>query len=261
MKVGVAVKLFWESPPAIRYAIDRGMLPREAESTAWFMELVSKWYKLMSARQPMFALSHMDESRYQNAIETLSLAFETVQTMKMGMTAHRKPSQAGLLIATHVVLKLQKSLLDDRGTAWRTCFSIIRLRKPVSSAYNTKCALKLVCGSQFLHTQSSSSYELDGSVYLADLLAHGTKHTVHDPDPLQNVENLFVESLSIEEEDILCYAGRFILKGVMEGIDDCHTCKTLETLGSGLVAGCLQAASQRVAGRVFETPDINPCAI
>lgn len=185
----------------------------------------------------MFALSHMDESRYQNAIETLSLAFETVQTMKMGMTAHRKPSQAGLLIATHVVLKLQKSLLDDRGqrflltgTLTQDClenlFFIIRLRKPLLSAYNTKCALKLVCGSQFLHTQSSSSYELDGSVYLADLLAHGTKHTVHDPDPLQDVENLFVESLSIEEGDILCYVGRFILKGVMEGIDDCHTCKS-----------------------------------
>ncbi|KAG0429581.1 hypothetical protein HPB47_023511 [Ixodes persulcatus] len=58
------------------------MLPREAESTAWFMELVLKWYKLLSARHPMFALSHMDESKYQNAIETLSLAVETIQTMK-----------------------------------------------------------------------------------------------------------------------------------------------------------------------------------
>ncbi|CAN8015308.1 hypothetical protein HPB47_023512 [Ixodes persulcatus] len=115
---------------------------------------------------------------------------------------------------------MKESLLDDRGYRFlltgrltqdclENLFSVIRLRKPVPSAYDMKCALKLVCVSEFLHTPSSSSYELDDSVFLAGLLAHGTKHIVHDPDPLQDVENLFVESLSIEEEDILCYVGGF----------------------------------------------------
>lgn len=270
MKVGVAVKLFRESPPAIRYLIEREMLPKDAESTAWFMELVSNWYKLMSARHPMFALSRIDTSKYQSALEILSLAVDTVQTMKMGVTAHWKPSQAGLLISTHVVLKLQESLLGDRGYRFlltgrltqdclENLFSVIRLRKPVPNAYDMKCALKLVCVSQFLHTPSSSSYELDDSVYLADLLAHGTKHTVEDADPLQDVENLFVETLSIEEEDILCYVGGFILKGMMEGIEDCQTCKGALLGGSDSQYGALTLYKEYVQGAnnlLYPTDDV-----
>lgn len=237
MKVGVAVKLFREAPPAIRYLIDRGVLPEEAETTAWFMELISKWYKLMSARHPKFALSRLDTSKYQNAIEKLSLAVETVRMMKMGLTAHWKPSQAGLLISTDVVLRLQTVLLGDGGYRFlltgrltqdclENLFSVIRLRKPVPNAYDMKYALKLVCVSQFLHTPSSTSYEQDDSVYLADLLAHGTKHAAEDADPLRDVENSFVESLTMEEEDILFYVGGFILKGMANTIEGCNRCKS-----------------------------------
>lgn len=88
----VAVKLFRESLSTIRYLINRGMLSRAAESAAWFMEHVSEWYKLISTRHPMFALRHMSESKYEIAIETLFLAVENIQTIKMGTTAHWKPS-------------------------------------------------------------------------------------------------------------------------------------------------------------------------
>lgn len=40
------------------------------------MELISKWYKLMSARHPMLALSRLDTSKYQNVIEKLFLAVD-----------------------------------------------------------------------------------------------------------------------------------------------------------------------------------------
>lgn len=113
MKVGATVKLFREAPPPIRFLIDRGVLPEEAETTAWSMELNSKWYKLMSAHHPMLALSRLDTSKYQNAIEKLSLAVETVWMMKMGLTAHWMPSQAGLLISNDVVLQLKTVLLGD----------------------------------------------------------------------------------------------------------------------------------------------------
>lgn len=95
------------------------------------------------------------------------------------------------------------------------------------NAYDMKYALKLVCVSQFLHTPSSTSYEQDDSVYLADLLAHGTKHSVEDADPLQDVENSFVESLTMEEDDVLLfYVGGFILKGMAKTIEGCNRCKS-----------------------------------
>lgn len=42
MKVAVAVQLSQEAPPAIRFLIKEGLLKREVETTAWFMELISK---------------------------------------------------------------------------------------------------------------------------------------------------------------------------------------------------------------------------
>lgn len=53
MKVGVAVQLFREAPPAIRFLVKEVLVEPEAETTAWYMELVSRWYAVMSlAIQP-----------------------------------------------------------------------------------------------------------------------------------------------------------------------------------------------------------------
>lgn len=41
----------------------------------------------------------------------------TVRGMKMGGNSHWKPSQAGLIISTHVVVMLQHYLLDVKGYA------------------------------------------------------------------------------------------------------------------------------------------------
>ncbi|KAH7937254.1 hypothetical protein HPB49_009620 [Dermacentor silvarum] len=71
--------------------------------------------------------------------------------MQMGSTSQWKPSQAGLIVATTVVLRLQDVLLktDDykfflTGRLLQDCldnrFSVVRQRKPVPNAYDMKCA-------------------------------------------------------------------------------------------------------------------------
>ncbi|KAH7949093.1 hypothetical protein HPB49_005102 [Dermacentor silvarum] len=115
MKVGIAVQFFKESPAATRCLIREKVLEPEAETTAWFLELISKWYKLMSSRHPSVALSCRDMAKYHAALDTLCLALETIQGMQMGSTSQWKPSQAGLMTATTVVSRLQDVLLktDD----------------------------------------------------------------------------------------------------------------------------------------------------
>lgn len=155
MKVGVAVQLFREAPPAIQFLVKEGLIEPEAETTAWFMELVSSWYALMSSRHPTMALSRRNMVKYSKALDRLNLAMETVRTMKVGVTSHWKPSQAGLLILTTVVLRLQKVLLDNEGYDFlltsrllqdclENLFSVVRLMKPVPNAYDLKLALRLV---------------------------------------------------------------------------------------------------------------------
>lgn len=98
MKVGVAVQLFRKAPQAIRFLIKEGVLKEEAETTAWFMELISKWYALMSSRHPTMALSRRSRAKYSEAPDTLHISMEAIRTMKIGATSHWKPSQADVLI-------------------------------------------------------------------------------------------------------------------------------------------------------------------
>lgn len=102
----------------------------------------------------------------------------------MGTTSNWKPSQAGLLISTTFVVRLQGVLLSDEGYEFfltsrllQDClenhFSVVRLMKSVPSAYDMKCALRLVSVSQFSHTPRTGSYELDDREYFVGLLSQG----------------------------------------------------------------------------------------
>ena len=157
--------------------------------------------------------------------------------MNMGATAHWKPSQAGLLVSTTVVLRLSDELLNRRsykylltGRLSQDCleniFSVLRLRKPVPSAYDIKCALKLICVGQFLYTPTSSSYNVDDSMHLADLLDPALKKQVQDVNQeYDELENLFVCELTTVECDILAYLGGFLLRSVKKSIGNCEDCE------------------------------------
>ncbi|XP_049267586.1 uncharacterized protein LOC125756720 [Rhipicephalus sanguineus] len=239
-KVNVAVQMFREAPPAIRYLIKQGELEPEAEATAWFLELVSKWYTLMSSRHPADALSYFDHLKHEDAVKILQLACTTFCRINMGKTAHWKPSQAGMMISTTVVLCLSKELLKKRGYRYlltgrliqdchENIFCVVRLRKPVPSTYDVKCALKLICVSQFLHTPTSSSYNLDNSLHLADLLDPSIKKPVleesQENKEAEELENVLLYELTAVERDILAYVGGFLLKSILKSTDECKDCK------------------------------------
>ncbi|KAH6944586.1 hypothetical protein HPB50_004109 [Hyalomma asiaticum] len=154
----------------------------------------------------------------------------------MGATSHWKPSQAGLLISTTVVLRLQELLLSDEGYEFfltsrllqdclENLFSVVRLMKPVPSAYDLKCALRLVSVSQFLHTPRTASYELDDREYLVDLLSQGKNNCIENElEEIDDSEILLIEALSSTECSILFYLGGFILKGMLKSVK-CVKCK------------------------------------
>lgn len=236
MKVGVALQFFREAAPAIRFLVKEGLLDPSAETTAWFFDLVSKWYALMSSRHPTLALSHRNMEKYYAALKTLRLAAETIQGMNMGATSQWKPSQAGLLISTTVVLRLQEVFLGNERYEFfltsrllqdclENLFSVVRLRKPVPTAYDLKCALRLVSVSQFLHTPRTTSYELDDREYLVDLLSQAKKQCSENlPEEIDDSEILFIEELTSTECSILYYLGGFILKSVLKSVS-CSQCK------------------------------------
>lgn len=209
----------------------------EADTTAWFFDLLRKWYSLMSSRHPVLALSKVDLSRYEEAVGILHLAQDTVRHMKMGMTSHWKPSQAGLLISTSVVLSLSEELLSKHrykyvltGRLNQDCleniFSVLRLKKPIPNAYDVKCALKLICVGQFLHTPKSTSYDVDDSLHLVDLLDPTLRNKPMDfGDDEEHLEDLFIEEITSVECDILAFFGGFLVRGVLKTTNNCEHCR------------------------------------
>ncbi|KAH7947703.1 hypothetical protein HPB52_015213 [Rhipicephalus sanguineus] len=164
---------------------------------------------------PVVALSKIDPSRYQGAVDTLMLAQDTLRHMKMEPTAHWKPSQAGLLISTSVVLSLAEELLSLRGYKYlltsrliqdclENVFSIVRMKKPVPSAYDVKSSLKLICVGQFLHTPKSSSYDSDDGLHLADLLGASLEKSLEEfINDEEHLENLTLDELQSDLQQVI----------------------------------------------------------
>ncbi|KAH7960653.1 hypothetical protein HPB49_022063 [Dermacentor silvarum] len=98
-------------------------------------------------------------------------------------------------------------------------------KKPVPSAYDVKCALKLICVGQFVNTPTSSSYGVDDSTHLADLLDPSFKQDQVEGQEPEELENLFVYALTTEECDILAYLGGFLLKSVICFLGECKDCE------------------------------------
>ncbi|CAN7951365.1 unnamed protein product, partial [Ixodes pacificus] len=83
-----------------------------------------------------------------------------------------------------------------------------------------------ICVSQFLFTPTSSSYKVDDSMHLADLLDPALKKHVQDVNQeSEELENLFVCELTAVECDILAYLGGFILRFVKKSIGNCEDCE------------------------------------
>lgn len=125
--------------------------------------------------------------------------------------------------------KRRLQVLPDKqiapGLSRKSVFGL-RIRKPVPSAYNMKCALKLVSVSQFLFTPSTTSYDVDDAQYPIDMLSTGMQEQVAaETEAIDDSEIPFVEELTSAERDILFHIGGFLIKGILKSIGHCEKCK------------------------------------
>lgn len=105
-------------------------------------------------------------------------------------------------------------------------------QKSVLNAYNMKCALKLLCLRQFLHTQTNTSYDVVDSHYLVDILSRGMRECAEAKvDEINDAEVLFIVELTSTEFSILFHFRGFLVKGTLKTIDKSEQCRGAE-LGS-----------------------------
>lgn len=79
-----------------------------------------------------------------------------------------------------------------------------------------------------MNTPTSSSYNEDDSLHLADILDPSFKAQVAQESgenkEAEELENVLYATTAVER-DILAYVGGFLLKSILKSIDECKDCK------------------------------------
>ncbi|KAG0429061.1 hypothetical protein HPB47_023997, partial [Ixodes persulcatus] len=145
MKVGPAFSLLnSDTGAALRLLVDDGTLEKSAVTTAWFVETMFRWFRLMTSRTTKLALSHFDDVQYGKAVgflEEIIQLFEQLSIVDGGKIAW-KPVQTGFILATTSVLELQKLFLESYDFKFvflsrlsqdvlKNLFSTLRCKNPV----------------------------------------------------------------------------------------------------------------------------------
>jgi hypothetical protein len=153
---------------AILYQISAKNIEAKHQTTAWFLMLMQKWFKLMTSRSQNMAMSNANPKEHDAAITFFHTFMEIVTNLKTNDNVW-KPFQAGLLLSTQAALDLQHIYLNKENfryimlgrltqDALENLFSMIRSRSSAPDARDFKCALRMVCLSQFEGKINNSSY-------------------------------------------------------------------------------------------------------
>lgn len=146
-------------------------------TTAWFIDILSKWFYYMTSRHPACALSRMRETSYNNAIQFLHEFIEIILNLYVGESRLWKPSQTGAIISTMSVLTLQHHFVIEKNNSFlltsrfsqdcvENLFSSVRVKQPLPTAVQFKNNLRLLSICQYLKNPSKTNYAEDDRVFL-----------------------------------------------------------------------------------------------
>lgn len=130
-------------------------IDKKCFTTAWFFEMMHKWFCVINCHSTILAVSHSKEEEYSNTISFLKEVMFVIETMKVDKNEYWKPFQTGILLATQTVLDIQDTYIIESNLkypmlgrftqdALENLFSNVRSRNPVRNAKEFKTALRLI---------------------------------------------------------------------------------------------------------------------
>lgn len=212
-------------------------------TTAWYINLIERWFTLMTSRHPTLALSKLSVIKYNETIQFLQDFMQIIPELYVGESKSWKPSQMGALISTKSVLDLQnlflnemnyKFLLTSRLTqdCLENLFCTVRAKQIKPTALQFKNNLKLITVSQYLKDPSKSSYEKDDREFLSDFLEILTPRNTIKYDTIEIPENVKFPDITLNysERNSLYYIAGYIISSIKRTSKTCEKC--MSALGS-----------------------------
>lgn len=249
MKVNIAAQLLSHSTAsAIRYAVHDGLLPVNALTTAWFVEIVNAWFDAANARHRLSALYAKSGQKIKSLLLMMDIAPQLSFASSTGQQLSSwKPIQTGILMSTQSLLDLFASLvgcgtysylLTSRLTqdALENLFSQVRGRgNSHPNPVHFRQCLRLISISHYLAVPKRSSYNTSECTFAVSLLKPSKKtakqvltndanaeHDEFNTDDIGIVNA--VVNCTASESNALCYLTGWIAFKLKSQLKSCISC-------------------------------------
>lgn len=141
----------------------------ENVTTAWFLDILSLWYRMLTSKSAKFSLSYLDMNKFHESVAFLEEVMFIFQNLYVEDPRHTiRPGVRGLLTSTKSYIGLSKDLLDIGFKYVQGCkittdavenlFSILRMNNPRMNAAQFEQKLKKVVISLYSKTVWNGSY-------------------------------------------------------------------------------------------------------
>lgn len=218
----------------------------DLNTTAAFVDVVCKWFSIVTARSPQLALgkspgNSFSQEKFEETITFLKEVSEIFENIKVGNSGAFKPIQRGIMITTKTVIELSTYLIEECGYQYvlggrltsdciENIFSCIRAKQPIPNTVQFKQCIKVITVSQFLKPIKTSNYDEDDRVFLGDFLTvQKRRSTTKELPQFPDCTNKKVTFTVIEYNVLFNIAG-YIIKAIRDNNRVCEMC--LNSAGS-----------------------------
>jgi hypothetical protein len=221
--------------------LNQNQIRGSVDVTAWFCKCSFQWFKLMTSRNQLLALSRTNLVEYNTAIECLKKFMTLIQNLSFG-TKSLKPFQKGILISTKSCIE-HHEFLFEKGFKFvlmsrftqdcvENLFSQVRASTPKPSCLQFKQTLRLFAVSNYICKIESSNYfqdETDNSFsfieYLQDKKIETNDKNDNEMDVFKNFKFKTIK-LSDVEKNCIYYSSGYILRKIkrIKSFGSCKSC-------------------------------------
>lgn len=180
----------------------------EVLTTAFYIENLARWFKLVTARELQLALSKKNQGAYESALKFLNSFKYLIHRSRVGEKTRWKPWQAAIIMATDALLRLQEFFLCNGydflflGRFTQDCveniFSQLRVKCRTPRALQVKNNIKFITIGQVMEEVLNSSYSYDPNEWLVSF--SGKLESIKSL-PVESIKTKSIEKLEDNESN------------------------------------------------------------
>jgi hypothetical protein len=278
MKVSNALNVFSHSvSAALRLMVETENWDKSVLTTCWFIEVIDRWFNLMSSRYSVMALSLFDTEKHDKAVDFLTFMVDLFKHIAIGNGGVWKPVQTGIVLSTTSVLQLQNKLLKQNDFKFvltsrfsqdclENLFSCVRHKNAVPTALEFRNNLRVLSIAQYLKGSDKGSYELDEGAFIADFIKASPEVLVNDI-PIESgvfaaCEQLCSDqslTLELPELNSLYYLAGYVLSRIKKNDAFCESCLS-SVVSSNYLEELNPDITKLLTLKEYRTGSLVPCS-